>query len=146
MHPACTPFDPWTRLVGQVNRLQQEVVRRHPLLGSRWGQEFPAVNLRLDAEAAHLDAELPGVTLDHLDLSVNGRVVTLKGTRPSRAPENAEFQRRECPAGAFARAFELPFQVDADHIEATLTHGVLRVRLPRAESDKPRKITVRTPS
>jgi HSP20 family protein len=54
-----------------------------------------------------------------------------------------EFHRRERLHGDFSRAMALPFRVNAEGVDAKLNHGVLVVKLPRAEEDKPRKISVK---
>jgi HSP20 family protein len=57
--------------------------------------------------------------------------------------EGATYHRQERRYGAFLRTFRLPFRVDAEKVEASFAKGVLQIALPRAEEDKPRKITVR---
>ncbi len=131
---------PWSSLWDEVSRLQHEVSRHLPAAAR--GRDFPAINLWIDHDGAVMTAELPGLKREDIDLSVNGKVVTLKGERKSGAPENAEYQRRECARGVFSRTFDMPFTVDAAQVDAQLADGVLRVKLPRAESDKPRKIAI----
>jgi len=129
------------RLWDDMNRLQREILWQIDPR-SRAGREFPAVNIRLTPEGAELSAELPGVKSGDLDLQVSGRTVTLKGERRSPAPADARWQRRECPEGAFSRVIELPFALEPGAVEARLSHGLLRAKLPRAEADKPRKVKV----
>ena len=57
--------------------------------------------------------------------------------------EGQTYLRRERAHGRFHRQIQLPYEIDADDIDAQLDNGILRVRLPRAESDRPRKIEVR---
>ena len=58
--------------------------------------------------------------------------------------EDVRYHRRERGSGRFKRSIQLPFPVEVDGIEATFKNGVLNVSLPRAEEDKPRKISVKS--
>lgn len=104
---------------------------------------FPAFNIWSDEDGAVVTSELPGVRMEDLDITVSGKAVTVKGSR--KAEETAEKERRvrqERPSGEFERAFQLGFQIDAARVQAKLADGVLEITLPRAENDKPRKITI----
>ena len=104
----------------------------------------------------HLTAELPGVRADQLEITVTGDVLTLSGEK--RAPAAAAEGEREDDAtpsdqrrtftervfGAFRRELKLPFAVDASAVEAEFTDGVLSVRLPKSDSERPRRIEVKT--
>jgi HSP20 family protein len=105
---------------------------------------FPAVNVWTNEDGAYLTAELPGVELKDMDISVVGEVLTLKGEHaPEPLEEGAEVHRQERGCGSFNRSIQLPFPIDVNKVEARLDKGVLYVTLPRAEADKPRKITVK---
>jgi HSP20 family protein len=143
MTPAFFPPSVWTPL----NRLQGEMERLLGRLGSGAREAAgltPPVNLWEDAEAFHVEAELPGVAPDRVEVSVTAdNELTVRGERrPEAAPEGA-WHRRECGSGRFERVLALPLPVDAGRVEARLEHGVLHVTLPKAEAVKPRKITVR---
>lgn len=107
--------------------------------------EFPAINVWANPEGAIVTAELPGMKPDDIDISVAGETVTLSGSRQSvDADDNVKYHRQERGYGEFTRTFELPFAVEADKVEALFENGILRISLPRAETDKPRKITIKT--
>jgi HSP20 family protein len=57
--------------------------------------------------------------------------------------EGATYHRRERRCGRFSRSFQLPFLVEGNEVEASFDQGVLKIELPRAEADKPKKITVK---
>lgn len=104
---------------------------------------YPAMNVWTNPDGAVLTAELPGVNPDDLEISVQGDTLTLRGARnPELLNEGEAFHRRERGSGKFQRAFQLPFAVDASKVEASYELGVLSITLPRAESDKPKKIQV----
>lgn len=136
-------FDPWRdldRLHREVNRLFHESSRSAPRAEQR-----PICNVWTGQEAALVRAEVPGVDPASLDVSVTGNTLTIRGERASlELGENDSVHRRERPTGAFVRAIDLPFQVDSSQVEATCDRGVLSIRLPRAEADKPRQITIQT--
>ncbi len=87
-----------------------------------------------------LTVELPGVTPDALELEIDDRTLTVKG-----APRHGDYGRRfhqELHGVTFLRRFTLGRDIATDAIEAQLTDGVLRVRLPLREETRPRKIAV----
>ncbi len=103
---------------------------------------FPAFNVWANADGAVITGELPGVKMEDLEITASGKSVSIKGARKSEAGENSRYLKRERHEGEFNRGIELPFQIDAGRVEAKLANGVLRISLPRAEHDKPRRITV----
>lgn len=106
--------------------------------------QYPAINVWSGEDEATITSEIPGIDPNTLDISVVGQRVTLTGQRvPESAGKNATYHRRERLHGQFARTLDLPFRVDASKVEARYNKGILTVRLPRAEADKPRKIEVK---
>lgn len=103
---------------------------------------YPPVNAFRKGDDYVVIAELPGVDRADLDIQVKGRTIRLSGRRAAKYPEKAAVHRRERLFGRFNRAVTLPVEVDADKVQATYTDGVLAVLLPRAERDKPRRITL----
>jgi HSP20 family protein len=88
-------------------------------------------------------AELPGVTVEDINISVTGDTLTLTGTRQrAEMAEGNTYHRQERGYGQFSRSLQLPFRIDANGVEATFRNGVLSITLPRAEEDKPKKINV----
>ena len=105
---------------------------------------YPAIELRSSSDESVLVAELPGVKKEELKLSVENGTLTLSGNRAEHAvPENSRWLRNELWHGSFSRTIELPHDVNAEKISATLENGVLRVQLPKAEAVRPREITIR---
>jgi len=106
---------------------------------------YPAMNVWTNEDGAVVTAELPGVSPEDIDISVVNDTLTLKGCRQPRELEEGEsYHRRERGCGRFSRILQLPFQIEVEGIEATFEKGVLRISLPRAEADKPKKIVVKT--
>ncbi|MEI6235066.1 MAG: Hsp20/alpha crystallin family protein [Planctomycetota bacterium] len=105
--------------------------------------EFPPVNVYTNDNGAIVKAELPGVKLEELDITVANNTLTLRGNRGALdLKEEARTLRSERLRGQFARVLNLPFKVDATQSTAQFDKGTLTITLPRAESDKPRKIAI----
>jgi HSP20 family protein len=131
----------------EMDRLQKEMNRLFdnyaPMRRSAPG--YPAMNVWANENGALVTAEVPGVRPEDIDVSVVGETLTLSGMRsPEEMNEDARYHRQERSYGKFTRSLQLPFAVDVNKIEATFKNGVLNVELPRAESDKPRKISVKS--
>lgn len=90
-------------------------------------------------------ASLPGIEPDDLEITYNNNVLTIKGeTQAERELEEQRYHLRERRSGSFSRSISLPNTVDADHIQASYTAGVLTLHLPKLEEAKPRRIQVRS--
>jgi len=105
---------------------------------------FPRINLREDEDHLFVEALLPGVDPRQVEINMLGNTLTLSGEREIDDPgENGRiWHRRERFRGKFMRTFELPAEIDADKVKAEAKHGLLRVTLPKAETEKPRSIQV----
>lgn len=127
----------------EVQRLQREMNRvfsglEHPLT-----QEFPLVNAWVGEGDVIVTAELPGVDPQKVEVSVVGDTLTISGAREGAALKAGEtYHRQERSHGRFTRTLQLPFPVETDKVEARYEKGILRMTLPRAEADKPKKISV----
>ncbi len=102
----------------------------------------PAVNVWEKEDALVVETEIPGVKKEELELSVAGNQLSIRLNRPEASEEGVTYHRRERPTGPACRVLQLPVEVDAEKVEATLRDGVLTITLPKAESAKPRKIAV----
>ena len=89
----------------------------------------------------YVKMDLPGITLDAIELTVEQNVLTVHATRPAMNSE-VELLVAERPAGAFTRQVFLGDTLDADHIEADYTAGVLTLAIPVHEAAKPRKVEI----
>lgn len=115
--------------------------------GTRQGFWLPNVDTYETRGSFVIEADLPGVHPENVDISFEQGSLTLKGTRaPTLAvPEEGEFRVyvAERPHGAFARSIRLPEYVDGERIEANFHNGVLTINVPKAPNAVPRKITVK---
>ena len=104
----------------------------------------------LHADVAETDgeywiaAELPGVSLENVTLSIEDDVLTLSvDKRPGSDADQRNYHHVERRYGTFSRAFRLPKGVDREQVQATMKDGVLSIRLPKSEHARPRRIPVR---
>jgi HSP20 family protein len=104
---------------------------------------FPALNAWEDRENIYVEAELPGLAIENLDIQVKGDELTIAGERKPKTADGLTYHRRERGTGAFRRLVRLPVEIDAEKVEASLRDGILTLRLPKAEAVKPRKIEVK---
>jgi HSP20 family protein len=133
--------DPFGTFVSEFNRVQEEFDKVFGLRGDGTG---PRINLWQDDDAVHAELDLPAVDPAKLDVQVTeGNRLTVQGERPAPEVSGAVWVRQERPFGTFSRAVMLPALVDPDKVEATYEHGVLKLKLPKSEAAKPRKINVR---
>ncbi|MCE5281037.1 MAG: Hsp20/alpha crystallin family protein [Deltaproteobacteria bacterium] len=127
----------------EMQRLQREMNRVFTGLEQPLSQEVPLVNAWVGEGDVVVTAELPGVDPAKVDISVVGNTLTISGTRDADPLKEGEsYHRQERHYGRFSRSLQLPFHVEAGKVEARYERGVLRITLPRAEADKPRKIAV----
>src|ERR1041384_4972849 len=137
------PFQELGRLQEEVNRLFDVTGYGKPFLAYR-ERSFPLMNVVSLEKESVLYAEVPGVDIKDVEITITGTTLTLRGERKAGEDVPSErYYRRERGAGPFGRSLELPHKVDADKVEATLRDGVLRVRLPKAPEVQPRRIEVR---
>lgn len=137
-------WDPWR----EMGQLQHEMNRL--LVGARSqtgtpAREYPPVNLYVNENDLVVTTELPGVDPAKIDVTVTGDTVTIAAERVSDAVKQGEnFHRRERPSGQFRRSLQLPFEVDPARTEAAYERGVLQVKMTRPETQKPKKVAVKS--
>jgi HSP20 family protein len=106
----------------------------------RW---IPAVDLAETEGDYVLKADLPGLTEKDVHVELENNVLTVSGERKVESEETRNgFHRVERSYGSFTRRLTLPEGVEADAIKATVTNGVLEVRIPKPEAVKPRKVEI----
>jgi HSP20 family molecular chaperone IbpA len=101
----------------------------------------PPVDIYESGDALIVTADLPGVAKENLDVRVENNLLTIRG-KPSHLAAGDPIYR-EYELASFFRQFELNEKVDQANISAELQHGVLTLRLPKAQETKPRKIEVK---
>jgi HSP20 family protein len=136
------PFQDVLSLREAMNQLVEESFVR-PAAGQNGKNFVPALDLSETAEGYTVEAALPGVKPEDIEITVENNVLTIRGeTRQESDSKQRNFHRIERRFGSFQRTIGLPTTVKADAIKADLTNGVLRLEIPKAEEVKPRKISV----
>lgn len=137
------PFQELARMKKEMDRLFSSYTGGGAPLSAASGV-FPALNVREVGDKYYVEAEVPGIKPESIEIAVEGSTLTLRGERFSEKVEDASYHRRERKAGKFQKAITLPMDINADAIEAECRDGVLRLVLPKAEHAKPRKIEIRS--
>lgn len=104
----------------------------------------PAVSLRETDDAILIDADLPGVKAEQLQISVNLGVLTVHGMVAEHGRAGFTQLHREYDAADFQRTFTLPDNVDAATISANTRNGVVTITLPKVKAAQPRRVAVTT--
>ena len=99
------------------------------------------INIREQDEAYVLSALVPGLKAEDLNIQVLEDVVNIKGEYKA---DEQEYLVRELTSGSFTRTLRLPSVIDADQVEAKIADGVLTLTLPKAESARPKKISIKS--
>ena len=124
-----------------VTTTQENRPTREARQQERRGWIQPQVNIIESRDGYVLEAEMPGVSKDGLEVLLEGNELTLVGRRTSEAPQ-AHLIYRESLDRDYRRSFELDPAIDTGRIIARMDEGILYLELPKSERVKPRKITV----
>jgi HSP20 family protein len=137
------PYREFASLQDRMNRLFGDVYLRDEDVAQS-GNWVPPVDIfETDGRDLVIKAELPDMTREDIEVTVENNTLTLKGTKKLPADVKEEqFRRMERSYGSFARSFSLPNTVDATKVAAEYKNGVLTVKLPFREEAKPRTINV----
>ena len=135
----CTLQDRMNRMFGGISRRPESTDE-----GLTAGSWTPSVDVYETNDSIVLKADLPGMSQNDVEISVEGNTLTVKGERKFEKEVNEkEYYRMERSYGTFTRSFTLPPTVDADKIDAAFAQGVLKITLPKREESKPKQIKVK---
>jgi len=102
------------------------------------------MDLYRDADNYVLNADLPGIDPQSVDVDVDGQLLSIRAERSTPSRDGVRWIARERSAGSYLRRFTLGQGIDTAHISASYDNGVLSVVLPVTEKAKPRKVEVQT--
>ncbi|MHC5110712.1 MAG: Hsp20/alpha crystallin family protein [Planctomycetota bacterium] len=144
-----SPLFPASQLRDDLDRLLSNAFTHFPdgFNVSGWGR-FPALNVWQDEANLFVEAEVPGLSLDELQVFVEGDALIIKHEHKSEHEEgdktdDTNYITRERVQRTFSRTVQLPLRVDEDKVSATLKDGVLTVTLPKAQEVLPHRIEVK---
>ena len=129
----------------QMNRLRSELENVFGVDIKNYGstQFRPRMNMREDSERIYLEAELPGVPLEGIEiLIIEGDQLSIKGNRQKPESQPHEWIRNERVFGEFARTITLGCAVEVERVKATMKNGILEIVLPKSAAHQPRKISI----
>ncbi len=130
-------------LRSRMNRVFTDFDRSH---GNNYGWQVteggPRTNLYDAGEHLEIQAEVPGLSKEDLNIKIQGNYLQVSGNKKSDAPEGYKAHRVERGTTSFTRSFTLPSDVVTEKVEATLTNGVLSLVLPKAEAAKPKQVLI----
>jgi HSP20 family protein len=121
----------------QIDRLMEEIW--NPTTISQRRLAYPPVNLSEDDGNIYIQAAIPGMAMENIDLTLTDGSLIMRGRRES---EKGDYFRQERPTGSFQRVINLNVQVNRDKVAATMKEGILEVVLPKSEEAKPKKINI----
>ncbi|MCU0239184.1 MAG: Hsp20/alpha crystallin family protein [Pyrinomonadaceae bacterium] len=136
-----------------VKNLQDEMNRLFSLSFPRFenreeivrGAWSPSVDIIEGKEEIAIEAELAGMNIEDVDVSIENNVITISGERKfEKKDESENYHRVERSYGTFTRSFTLPRNVVSDEAKAEFKNGILRVTLPKKEEAKARKIEIKS--
>ena len=144
---AYDPFREMRSLQDEVNRLFSSSFNRGGNNDMMRGAWSPSVDIFENKDSIVLEAELPGMSPDDVNISIENNVLTLHGERRfEKKDEGDNFHRVERSYGAFTRSFTLPPTVSSENVDAVFENGVLRLTLAKREEAKHRKIEFKATS
>ena len=133
---------PWAGLQREMDRMFNGFADASG--GTTNARAFPALSIWEDGKAYYVEAEVPGMSLDKIEIVITGDELRFKGQRDATDHEGATYHRRERVAGTFERVLRLPTEVETGKVEATLKDGVLTIVLPKAEAARARTVAVKS--
>jgi HSP20 family protein len=139
-------MNPFVLLHREMNRLFDEVARGGPVAQAPTGDEalVPQINVSETDKELRVTAELPGVTENDIDVTVEDDRLTIRAEKKvERKDEKENYRFVERSYGVFQRSLRLPFSVQPEQVQARFENGVLSVTLPKPQGEQhARKITV----
>lgn len=130
---------PYTVFDSQLDRLFDDAVRNVSRTSSTWS---PRCNVYEDENGLYVEASLPGIDPQNVEILVENGELTIKGHRKDEAESGRTYFLREMGRGDFFRSFALPTDVDQTKVAASYKQGVLSIHLPKREEAKPRRIMI----
>jgi HSP20 family protein len=129
------PFAPWLRELGQVLNNQGTA-----------GAFVPPADVLIDDDGVTVYMDVPGLRSENLDIELENDILTVRGERPfpyTRENGRGPVRTIERGFGRFERTLRVPRGLEPDSVEASLSDGVLTLRIPKPETMKPRRIEIK---
>lgn len=131
-------YSPFYDLPNYLDRFFDDLWRASS--GMQRRMSYPPINVSEDDSHVYVRAEVPGMAMGDLELTLAERSLVIRGERKA---QEGKYYRQERPAGAFQRVVNLNFAVDRDKVVATMRDGVLEVVLPKSVPSGPKSIEIK---
>ena len=142
-------YNPFEVLQNEVDRVFGDFNQRLPLVSDVWLKNgrnglTPRVDISETDNAIHVTAELPGVEEKDIDVSVDNSGLTIKAEKKAeKEDKNKNYHLVERTYGMFQRTIPLPYEIDADKVDAKFEKGVLTINMPKPAEVKTKKRKVK---
>jgi len=123
------------------------MARRRRYQEPDWSMESDVivpVDVKAEADAFIIEALLPGINPEDISIQIVNETVSIQGEFKGKQDDKDTYLLQEQPHGKFSRVLTLPYALDAAGAEADVENGVLTLRVPKAESARPKTIKVKT--
>jgi HSP20 family protein len=141
---AVNRWDPFRDLISIQNELGRLFDRAYGGVAEGSADWVPSVDVYEVADRFVIEVELPGLSPEEVDISVEDQALSVEGERRFTADlADDAYRRIERRYGRFARSLQVPPSIDAERIEASFDAGVLSIQLPKRDEAQPKRISVR---
>lgn len=135
------------QFVNEMESMQREMDQLFRGFGysPAYGSQRKQLNFKATdtGESIHVEAPLPGLDIEKLNITVLGRRLTVSGEfSRSEVSQDVRWHRQERSAGTFEKNIQLPVNLDTEKVEAEYRQGILKINLPKAVSALPKKIGI----
>jgi HSP20 family protein len=131
-------WDPFS----EIGTLQKAVNRLFEDFSGKGDVSYPPVNVCDMGDSYVVSAVVPGLKKEDVNLTAMGNTLTIQGEKKAPEVQHGNFYRRERGFGKFHKVVEFPTDVDTEKVKAKYENGILTVATPKAESAKPRQISI----
>jgi HSP20 family protein len=135
---------PYRRISRMRNPMDRMVEESYPSTEVDEREMVLAVDVKSDDEAYLISALVPGVEAEEVNVEILNNTVTIRGEFKTQQSEDDKFLLSELPSGRFSRVITLPVALDPTKAEASLRNGLFTLRVPKAESHRPKTIKINT--
>ncbi len=133
----------YDRFAGEFDRVFQRILGTDGgVLTDAWAGA--PTSIWEDGDRVYIELDLPGFAREDVEIVVHNGVMTIRGERKAKAPENTIYIYNNRFFGGFERSIKLSSAVDRDSMKATLDLGVLRIELAKADSAKPTRVEIQS--
>jgi HSP20 family protein len=144
---AALAINPFGFLQREIDRLFQDFSGGSDLVGQAQITLVPSMDVSETDNEIVISAEMPGLQQDDVQITVDDDVLTIRGEKRVERQEGGDKDKNyhvsERSYGVFVRMLQLPAGIDPSKVEATMSNGVLRIRIPKPSRSEPKKIEVK---